>query len=213
MKFWKQLSEASVSSIRMIPSGIQAKAAPEAGEDALIARAAELCNPFFDTLGEVTLTVCGPIASSVLNWNAAIFTPILQPVLMEVVAQAFGGGSFEITAIDCSLDAALPNALRSRSRDGGRRVIQGLLAPRGDRVIERYRSAVLTGNSPGHLAVIHALRASLFHLPPRLMIAAYLLQEGVGAGLDDREIARFLIGGIIGASAESPGFGALLAGC
>jgi len=168
-----------------------------------VVRSAELCNPFLDALGEVTLFVRGPVAASVLNWNASLFSPLIRPVLVEAVALAAVGGSFEITALDCRLDAALPKSCRFSSRDGGKRLIHGLLAPRGDRVIERYRSAVLAGDSPGHLAVIHALRACLFHMPPQVVIASYLLQEGLGAGLDGRDIGRFLMGGIC-ASEEFP---------
>ena len=181
---------------RMSLSAAQPEEIPLDRDYSLIVRSAELCNPFLDALGEVTLSVRGPVASSVLNWNASLFSPVIRPALMEAFALAAEGGSFEITALDCRLDAALPKQSRLTSRGGGKRLIQGLLAPRGDRVIERYRSAVLAGDSPGHLAVIHALRAFLFHLPPQVVIASYLLQEGVGAGLDGREIGRFLIGGI-----------------
>ena len=183
----------------MIRSAAQSEEVPVEGDLGVVVRAAELCNPFLDALGEVTLSVRGPVASSVLNWNAAIFTPLIQPALMETVACAAAGGSFEITALDCRLDALLPKRSALSSRDAGRRLIRGLLAPRGDRMIERYRSAVLAGDSPGHLAVIHALRAFLFHFAPRVVSASYLLQEGTGAGLDGRDITRFLIGGICAA--------------
>lgn len=186
---------------------------PSDGDYGLIVRSAELCNPFLDALSEVTLLIRGPVAASVLNWNASLFKPILHSVLLDVVAQAAEGGSFEILALDCRLDAALPAAVRITSRDAGKKVIQGLLAPRGDRLIERYRSAVLAGDSPGHLAVIHALRASLFHLPPRVMLATYLLQEGIGAGLGGREIAGFLLGTVLGVAGESASGTPVLVGC
>jgi len=185
----------------MMSANTEAKPAPEERDDVLVARTAELCNPFVDGLSEVTLMIRGPVASSVLAWNASLFTPIIQPILLEVVAHAAEGGSFEIAAIDCRLDAALPKSVRGMSRDAGKKVIRGLLAPKGDRLIERYRTAVIAGDAPGHLAIIHALRASLFHLPPHLMMAAYLYQEGVGAGLHAWEISRFLIGSVIGADA------------
>jgi len=181
---------------------IQAAAQPERiseeSDFLLIVRAAQLCNPFLDALGEVTLLARGPVAAFVLNWNANLFRPYLMPLLLKVLEAASEGGSFEITALDCQLDAALTKQLRIQSRDEGKRLVQGLLAPRGDRLIDRYRNAVLVGNSPGHLAVIHALRAAVFHLPPRVLIASYLMQEGIGAGLDDREINRFLIEGVCG---------------
>jgi hypothetical protein len=165
----------------------------------LITRAAELCNPFMDGLGEVTLSIRGSVASSVLRWNEAIFRPLIQPALLEVLDRALDGGSFEISTLDCQLDASLPASVKLQSRDAGKRLVGGLLAPRGDRLIERYRNSVLAGNSPGHLAVIHSLRAAVFHLPPRILIASYLLQEGIAAGLDDPEISRFLIEGVCGA--------------
>jgi hypothetical protein len=183
----------------MIQAAAQITRIPEESDFLVIARAAEFCNPFLDALGEVTLMTRGPVASSVLNWNASIFCPLIQPVLLDVLTRASDGGSFEITTLDCRLDASLPATVRLQSRDAGKRVVQGLLAPRGDRLIERYRNAVLAGNSPGHLAVIHALRAAVFHLPPRVLIASYLMQEGIGAGLDDREIERFLLEGVCGA--------------
>lgn len=182
----------------MIQAAAQPEKIAEESDFVVIARAAELCNPFLDSLSEVTLMTRGPVAASVLNWNASIFRSLLLPVLLEVPDRVADGGSFEITTLDCRLDAALPASVRLQSRTAGKQLILGLLAPRGDRLIERYRSAVLAGNSPGHLAVIHALRGSLFHLPPRVLIASYLLQEGVGAGLDDLEIGRFLIEGVCG---------------
>jgi hypothetical protein len=178
----------------MIQPNTQPEPPSGRGDYAVVARAAELCNPLMDGLEEVTLSIRGPVASSVLRWNSSIFHPVLHPALLEVMQRASEGGSFEITALDCRLDASLPVNFRSQSRDAGKALVRGLLAPKGDRLIERYRAAVLAGDSPGHLAVIHALRSSGFHFSPRVMIASYLLQEGIGAGLDGREISRFLIG-------------------
>ena len=42
----------------------------------VIVRAAELCNPFLDALGEVTLSLRGAVASSILNWNASLLSLI-----------------------------------------------------------------------------------------------------------------------------------------
>lgn len=186
----------------MSHAALQPEPIPAAGDLGVIVRAAELCNPFLDALGEITLVPRGPLASSVLRWNDSVFRPVIRPLMAEVRREAARGGSFEVSAIDCRLDAALARPLAMQSRDAGRRLIAGLLPPRGDRITQRYRTAVLAGDSPGHLAVMHALRAALFSLPPRVMEGAYLLQEGMGAGLDGREISRFLIGGIL--SAEEP---------
>ena len=168
----------------MSQAAIQQEQVDSGSDLGVIVRAAELCNPFLDALGEVTLEVRGPVAASVVNWNAALFSPLIR--------------NLEIAGIDCRLESLLPKKLSLQSRTEGTRLIGGLLPPRGDRILERYRESVLAGDAPGHLAVIHALRAALFSLPPRVMEGAYLLQEGMGAGLDGRDISRFLILGILG---------------
>ncbi len=180
---------------------VQLEKIPEDEDYELVIRAAELCNPFLDGLSEVTFMPRGPLPAALLNWSNTIFHPHLQPLLLKVLMCAAEGGSFEISTLDCALESALPALLRLPSRDAGKRLVRGLLAPRGDRLLERYRVAVLAGNSPGHLAVIHALRAAVFHLPPRVVIASYLVQEGRGAGLHDKEIARTLIGTLVASTA------------
>jgi hypothetical protein len=177
----------------------------DSGSDlGVIVRAAEICNPFLDAMGEVTLEVRGPVASSVVNWNAAIFSPAIRSAMADVRREYSLGGTLEIAGIDCRLESCLPKGLSLQSRTEGKRLIGGLLPPRGDRMLERYRSMVLAGEAPGHLAVIHALRAALFSLPPRVMEGAYLLQEGTGSGLDGRDISRFLINGILGREENTP---------
>lgn len=177
----------------------------DSGSDlGVIVRAAEICNPFLDAMGEVTLEVRGPVASSVVKWNAAIFSPAIRSAMADVRREYSLGGNLEIAGIDCRLESCLPKGLSLQSRTEGKRLIGGLLPPRGDRMLERYRSMVLAGEAPGHLAVIHALRAALFSLPPRVMEGAYLLQEGTGSGLDGRDISRFLINGILGREENTP---------
>jgi hypothetical protein len=177
----------------------------DSGSDlGVIVRAAEICNPFLDAMGEVTLEVRDPVASSVVNWNAAIFSPAIRSAMADVRREYSLGGNLEIAGIDCRLESCLPKGLSLQSRTEGKRLIGGLLPPRGDRMLERYRSMVLAGEAPGHLAVIHALRAALFSLPPRVMEGAYLLQEGTGSGLDGRDISRFLINGILGREENTP---------
>jgi len=174
----------------------------------VIVRAAELCNPFLDALGEVTLSLRGAVASSILNWNASLYSRVIRPAMLDVRREYSLGGNLEIAVIDCRLESLLPKHLALQSRTEGKRLTCGLLPPRGDRLLERYRAMVLSGESPGHLAVIHALRAGLFSLPPRVMEGSYLLQEGTGAGLDGRDISRFLIGGVLG-HVEAPSLGAV----
>jgi len=167
----------------------------DSGSDlGVIVRAAELCNPFLDALGEVTLGVRGPVAASVVNWNAALFSPAIRPAMANVMREYSLGGNLEIAGVDCRLEARLPKSLSLQSRTEGKRLIGGLLPPRGDRIMDRYREAVLSGDAPGHLAVVHALRAALFSLSPRVTEEPDLLQEGTGAGLDGHDISRFLLG-------------------
>jgi hypothetical protein len=175
----------------------------------VILRAAEWCNPLLEGLGEVTLELRGPAAPAILHWNATLFAPLLRPAMEEVRREHSLGGSLEIAGIDCRLEAALPGRLALQSRTAGKRLIGGFLPPRGDRILERYRTAVLAGDCPGHLAVIHALRSALFSIPPRVGEGAYLLQEGTGAGLGAHDITRYLIRGILGPAAAEGNLGAV----
>jgi len=181
----------------------------DSGSDlGVIVRAAELCNPYLDALGEVTLSLRGAVASSILNWNASLYAKVIRPAMLDVRREYSLGGNLEIAVIDCRLESLMPKHLALQSRTEGKRLTCGLLPPRGDRLLERYRATVLSGDSPGHLAVIHALRAGLFSLPPRVMEGSYLLQEGTGAGLDGRDVSKFLIGGVLG-HVEAPSLGAV----
>ena len=192
-KFWRRPFVTCASVFAMSEAATKPVEVPDDGDMDLVVRAASLCNPFLDGLGEVTLLVRGSLVTSVMNWNESLYQRFLLAALRDVQIHAAAGGSFEIAAVDCRLDAELRGSAGSRSRDAGKRLVSGLLAPRGDRMIELYRCAVLAGDSPGHLAVIHALRASVFHLSPGITAASYLLQEGTGAGLNGREITRYLI--------------------
>jgi hypothetical protein len=181
----------------------------DSGSDlGVIVRAAELCNPFLDAIGEVTLSLRGAVASSILNWNASLYAKVIRPAMIDVRREYSLGGNLEIAVIDCRLESLMPKHLALQSRTEGKRLTCGLLPPRGDRLLERYRATVLSGDSPGHLAVIPAMRAGLFSLPPRVMEGSYLLQEGTGAGLDGRDVSKFLIGGVLG-HVEAPSLGAV----
>lgn len=188
----------------MSEAAIQQEQVDSGSDLGVIVRAAELCNPFLDAVGEVTLEVLGPVAASVVNWNSSLFSHAIRVAMHDVRREYSLGGNLEVALIDCRLETLLPKQLALQSRTEGKRLIGGLLPPRGDRMIERYRASVLAGDAPGHLAVIHALRAALFSLPPRVMEGSYLLQEGMGAGLDGRDITRFLIHGILGREEVSP---------
>ena len=53
----------------MSQAAIQQEQVDSGSDLGVIVRAAELCNPFLDALGEVTLEVRGPVAASVVNWK------------------------------------------------------------------------------------------------------------------------------------------------
>ena len=192
----------------MSDAAIQQEQVDSGSDLGVIVRAAELCNPYLDALGEVTLSLRGAVASSILNWNSSLYARVIRPAMLDVRREYSLGGNLEIAVIDCRLESLLPKHLALQSRTEGKRLTCGLLPPRGDRLLERYRATVLSGDSPGHLAVIHALRAGLFSLPPRVMEGSYLLQEGTGAGLDGRDVSKFLIGGVLG-HVEAPSLGAV----
>ena len=188
----------------MNQAAIQQEQVDSGSDLGVIVRAAELSNPFLDALGEVTLSLRGAVAASVLNWNASLYAKAIRSAMIDVRREYSLGGNLEVAVIDCRLESLLPKHLALQSRTAGKRLVCGLLPPRGDRMLERYRATVLSGDAPGHLAVVHALRSGLFSLPPRVMEGAYLLQEGTGAGMDGRDISRFLIGGVLGHEGRVP---------
>ena len=80
---------------------------------------------------------------------------------------------------DRILGAALPDEAARRSVVAGRQLVLSFQPPRGARMLERLRDAVVADETTGHLATIFAARGHVFHLPFVQVAGALLLAECV----------------------------------
>ena len=137
-------------------------------------RAAKLCAPCLDRLGELTFS--GPVAG-VDSWRDAVFARHLFPAAINAHAAVRVGGARELAAIDLVLDEMLAGPPARRSRDAGRMLTADFTPPAGERTLARYVKAVACGAASGHFVTIFSARAAIFHIAPDTAVAALLLLE------------------------------------
>jgi urease accessory protein UreF len=111
------------------------------------------------------------------NWAHAVFHSRILPAIREVTHHARHGRIREVIAADRCLDASLVAPLAVRSRAAGAIVAAHQQCPDGERILRRYLAAHRCARTPGHLAVVVAVRAAVFHLPEPMVLAAYLAAE------------------------------------
>jgi len=139
-----------------------------------IFRIARFCAPPLDTLGQVTFTGDPAIAKHLLQWRDAILVPHIAPAARSAY-RAAKHGFRELSAADKKLDLAGP--LANNSRAAGRLIARSTRAPVGETALERYLAAVDCEECPGHMTVVFAARAAVFHLPEPLVLAAIVFVE------------------------------------
>ena len=139
-----------------------------------IFRIARFCAPSLDTLGPVTFTGDPSNAAQLLQWRDAVLVPHIAPAARSAY-RAAKRGFRELAATDSQVDLSGP--LAKNSRAAGRIIARSLRAPVGETALERYLAAVDREECPGHMAVVFAARASVFHLPEPLMLAAIVFIE------------------------------------
>jgi hypothetical protein len=139
-----------------------------------IFRIARFCAPPLDTLGQVTFTGDPAIAKHLLQWRDAILVPHIAPAARSAY-RAAKHGFRELSAADKKLDLAGP--LAKNSRAAGRLIARSSRAPVGETALERYLAAVDREECPGHMTVVFAARAAVFHLPEPLVLAAIVFVE------------------------------------
>lgn len=142
------------------------------------ARAARLCHPDWETAGRIS---CRPPAGDWIPWRDAVLFPIVLPAFIAA-CDAFGRGHRkELLACDAQLEAALPQAIAEASRRAGKRLAAEHTVPNGEKLWLHYHDRVLNGETPGHFAVMLAVRASAFHLPRAMAVTVLLTLEARGA--------------------------------
>ncbi len=139
-----------------------------------IFRIARFCAPPLDTLGQVTFTGDPAIAKHLQQWRDAILVPHIAPAARSAY-RAAKRGFRELSAADKKLDLAGP--LAKNSRTAGRLIARSTRAPVGETALERYLAAVDREECPGHMTIVFAARAAVFHLPEPLVLAAIVFVE------------------------------------
>lgn len=140
------------------------------------ARVLGYCLPGFEIQGALTFCAAGDPEAAWLLWCGRCFLPDLLPTLLDARNLARGGKLRELL----ELDRQLTDRLRTRAaaqRAVGRRLVLSYAVPRIERVMERYQGAVAGEEALGNLPVIFGVRAAIFHVPPRAMLAGYLHAE------------------------------------
>lgn len=155
---------------------------PQAGgpHDDLL-RAARLCHPDWESAGRVTFR---PPFADWGVWRKEIFLPVLLPAFEAAFAAFVQGRRKELAASDAGLDRVLPQDLAGHSRRAGRLLASGYTVPNAEKVWQHYCSGVASGESPGHFAVMLAVRAAAFHLPLEAAVSVLLFLEARGGRPD-----------------------------
>lgn len=148
-----------------------------------IVRAAKLCAPGIDSLGTLTFDGDPENAAAVARWRDAVFLPLLSPALHDATL-ASRLGFRELLSVDAALDTRIAGPLAKTSRSSGRLIAAALKAPNSESILKKFLAAVSEGKTPGHIAVVFAARASVFHFPARIVAGALVLLEMRSAPAD-----------------------------
>ncbi|MEI8293179.1 MAG: hypothetical protein WCG66_04205 [bacterium] len=153
-----------------------------AGDQALlemraeIFRLARLCAPGLANLGTITFQGLASNETQRRQWRDSVFVPVLAPAA-RAAWWAGKKGFREMCAADADLDSRLAGPLAKTSRAAGRLIATSLNAPAGEQGLDRFLTAVLQGDSPGHMAIFFAVRASIFHFPQDVVLAGLAFAE------------------------------------
>jgi hypothetical protein len=143
-------------------------------------RAVVLCHPGWVGLRRVTFAPDMRSSPTWLHWKERVLVPVLLPGMEEARFACAAGDCRALAVCDSAIDSALPPDLREASRVAGTALMEGYSAPKSEKFWSRYRTLLISGEVPGHLAIVCALRGAAFHLPPTAMTSAYIFLEAKG---------------------------------
>lgn len=142
-----------------------------------IFRAARMCAPCMDRLGVLTFKA-SPLNEALRNqWCESVLLSHLVPAVTAAHLATADFGSRELLAVDTRLDSLLAGPMAGSSRSAGRIVAMDFRPPAAERALKRYFAAVEAGESSGHLTTVLSARAAVFHIPPRMTVAALVFLE------------------------------------
>jgi hypothetical protein len=142
-----------------------------------IFRAARMCAPCMDRLGVLTYQASPMNESLRARWCDSVLMNHLMPAVSAAHLATGNFGFRELLEVDARLDSGLAGPMAASSRAAGRIVAMDFRPPTAERALKRYCEAVESRNSSGHIATVLSARAAVFHIPPRMALAALVFLE------------------------------------
>jgi hypothetical protein len=140
-------------------------------------RAVGLCHPGWNRLGGLTFSPDSSSCPAWLPWKERVFATILWPRIAEARSACAAGDLRALADCDQAIDSALPASFRAPSSRAGRFLLLHYSAPKSERLWRRYHALISSGDAPGHLATLCALRGAIFHLSVIAISGAYIFLE------------------------------------
>jgi hypothetical protein len=140
-------------------------------------RAVGLCHPGWNRLRGLTFAPDSRSCPAWLPWKERIFSTILWPRIAEARSACAAGDLRALADCDQAIDSALPASFRAPSSRAGRFLLAHYSAPKSERLWRRYHALIDSGDAPGHLATLCALRGAIFHLSSIAISGAYIFLE------------------------------------
>jgi UreF-like urease accessory protein len=140
-------------------------------------RAVGLCHPGWNRLRGLTFSPDSSSSPAWLPWKERIFAAILWPRIAEARSAGAAGDLRALADCDQAIDSALPASFRAPSSRAGRFLLAHYSAPKSEKLWRRYHALIGSGDAPGHLATLCALRGAIFHLSSIAVSGAYIFLE------------------------------------
>ena len=140
-------------------------------------RAVGLCHPGWSRLRGLTFSPDSSSCPAWLPWKEGIFATILWPGIAEARSACAAGDLRAVADCDKAIDSALPANFRAASSRAGRFLLAHYSAPKSERLWRRYHALIGSGDAPGHLATVCALRGAIFHLSSLGISGVYIFLE------------------------------------
>lgn len=106
----------------------------------------------------------GDLAEAWRIWIEETFLPVLLPAYRDAHACGISSQTRELHEVDEALDRKLGDRARERSLAAAAPFFAGKTEMKGNREWKRFAEGVAAGESPGHLAVAHAVQSALYHV-------------------------------------------------
>lgn len=117
--------------------------------------------------------------ASFSEWLETVFVPGLGPAFVTIHLAAARMETERILAADREIDQFLSATARRRNIAAAESFLEGRTEIRSQPQWVKFRKAIDTGDTPGHLTSLFSLQAALFHLPLLPALTAFVHLEGV----------------------------------